>query len=244
MASKKRRRRNPRRTTEEAVATIDRQAEKRAHRDETRRRREALERSIHRRRVARRAAVLGVVAAVVAVAGAYVVTQTLESRNAAEEAARVAAAAGCTPVEQQPDRGRGHLQPGQTTTYARHPATSGTHDPAPLPPSPAVYTSPVPEQNAVHNLEHGYVVVYYRAHGTAALPKGVLGSLTELADSESKVIVAPYTRLARGTALALLAWDELQQCPNTVTASHATGLAESFIDRFRGGGRAPEASVP
>ena len=45
-------------------------------------------------------------------------------------------------------------------------------------------------------------------------------------------------------ALALAAWNELQQCPNTVTASQPTGLAESFIDRFRGGGKAPEALVP
>ena len=50
--------------------------------------------------------------------------------------------------------------------------------------------------------------------------------------------------LERGTPLALAAWDELQQSPNTVTVSQATGLAESFIGRFRGRGKAPEASVP
>ena len=48
----------------------------------------------------------------------------------------------------------------------------------------------------------------------------------------------------QGTALAPAAWDELEQCPSTVTASQATELAESFIDRYRGGGMAPEASVP
>ena len=132
----------------------------------------------------------------------------------------------------------------QTTTYEQHPATSGPHDLAPLPPSPGVYTSPVPEQNAVHNLEHGYIVMYFRSGGDAPLPDGVVGGLTELADGETTVNLAPYPKLERGTALALAAWDELQQCPNTVTVSQATGLAESFIDRFRGGGKAPEASVP
>jgi hypothetical protein len=68
--------------------------------------------------------------------------------------------------------------------------------------------------------------------------------VAELADGESKVILAPYPKLEPGTALALAAWDELQQCPSTVTASQATELAESFIERFRGGGKAPEASVP
>jgi len=61
---------------------------------------------------------------------------------------------------------------------------------------------------------------------------------------ERKVIPASYPELGQGTALALAAWDELQQYPSAVTASQATELAESFIDRFRSGGMAPEASVP
>ena len=243
MASKKRRRHNPRRT-DAPVATVDRATAKHAHPEEARRRREAIERSIRRRRLARRATAWGIVAAVVALAGGFVLSQELESRRIASQGDRLAAAAGCTPVEEKPDLGRTHLASGQTTTYEQHPATSGTHDLAPLPPSPAVYTSPGPEQNAVHNLEHGYIVIYYRSGGDTRLPNGVLGALTELADGETKVILAPYPKLEQGTALALAAWDELQQCPNTVTVSQATGLAESFIDRFRGGGKAPEASVP
>ena len=183
-------------------------------------------------------------AAVVVVAGGFVVSKQLESRRITAEGDRLAAAAGCTPVEEKPDLGGGHLAPGRTTSYEQHPATSGIHDQAPLPSSPAVYTQPVPEPNAVHNLEHGYILMYYRTSGDARLPKRVVGSLAEVADGETKVILAPYSQLQQDASLALVAWDELQECPSTVTVSQATGLAESFIDRFRGGGKAPEASVP
>ena len=237
MDPKKRRRRNPRRT-DAAVATVD-TAANRAHRDEARRRREAIERSIRRRRLTRRTTAWGIV-----VARGFVVSRELESRRIASQGDRLAVAAGCTCVEEKPDLGRTHLSSGQTTTYEQHPATSGPHGLAPLPPSPAVYTSPVPEQNAVHNLEHGYIVMYYRSAEDARLPNGVVGALTDLADGEMKVILAPYPKLEPGTALALAAWDELQQCPNTVTVSQATGLAESFIDRFRGGGRLRKRLFP
>jgi hypothetical protein len=58
------------------------------------------------------------------------------------------------------------------------------------------------------------------------------------------VLLAPYPDLEEDDAPALVACDKLQRCPSTVTASQATELAESFIDRFRGGGQVPEASVP
>ncbi len=50
-------------------------------------------------------------------------------------------------------------------------------------------------------------------------------------------------QLENGQALALVAWDELQQCPNTITSSQATTLAKAFIARFRGGGKAPEPAA-
>jgi hypothetical protein len=86
----------------------------------------------------------------------------------------------------------------------------------------------------VHNLEHGYGSMYYRSSGDAGLPTRVVRSLTELAEDETKVLLAPYPDLGEDEALALVAWDELQRCPSTVTASQATELAEWFIDRFRG----------
>lgn len=98
------------------------------------------------------------------------------------------------------------------------------------------------ETNVVHNLEHGYVLIYYRADGPDALPSTVVEDLASFATVNVKVIMAPYPSLAPGRAFALAAWDELQQCPSSVTPSQATDLARAFVDLFRSGGRAPEPS--
>ena len=226
------------------TATADRTAEKRRHREDARLRREAIQRGIRRRHVARRVAVWAAGLAAIGAIGVYVLGQELESRRLAGESGRLAAAAGCTDVVEMPDLRRSHLPAGQTTTYDQHPATSGTHALAPLPPDPHVYPSAVDETAAVHNLEHGYVLIYYRSESRDALPGGVVKGLADLANGETKVIMAPYPELEKGTALAFAAWDELQQCPAAVTAEHATGLADAFIARFRAGGRAPEPSAP
>lgn len=133
-----------------------------------------------------------------------------------------------------------HLQPGQSYTYAQHPATSGPHDPSPLPPDPHVYSSPIPETRAVHNLEHAYVLIYYRPAGDSALASGVVDALASLARSESRVIMAPYPDLPTGTSLALAAWNTLWTCPATVAPDQATTIARGFIDAFRGTSIAPE----
>ena len=218
---------------ETAVAADD----KSARREEARRRKERIQRIVRRRRLVRRGAVIGSLVAVVAVAGGYVFSRELESR-------RLAAEAGCTDVVDMPDLGRTHLPAGQNTTYEQRPATSGLHALSPLPPDPHVYTDPVPETNAVHNLEHGYVLIYYGANGDAALPSRVVGPLTDLANGATKVIMAPFPDLVEGTSLAFAAWNKLQQCPSAVTAEQALGLAEAFIDRFASGGEAPEPSAP
>ena len=144
----------------------------------------------------------------------------------------------------EPDNGNSHLSPGQSFDYPQHPATSGSHDPGPLPADPHVHGTPVGETNAVHNLEHGYVEIYYRGDGDQALPADVVSALENLADSERKVIMAPYTQLDDGRSLALVAWDRLQQCPSTVSSSQALSLARAFIGQFRGDGAAPEPAAP
>ena len=192
----------------------------------------------------RRGLTVGIVLGGLALGAAYVVNQELESHRLEKEASELASAAGCTDVKDVPSDGGGHLPPGETTSYPKHPATSGIHDLSPLPPSPSVYTDPVAEQNAVHNLEHGYVLLYYRPRGDYAPRPDVVAALSDLAEGESKVILAPNSELGPGKALALAAWDKLQGCPSTVSAAQATGLAELFVERFRGDGEAPEASVP
>jgi Protein of unknown function (DUF3105) len=149
------------------------------------------------------------------------------------------AAPSCGTAAQQPDQGHLHVVD-LNQAYAQHPATSGPHYPVPLPPQPAVYTAPVPEARAVHNLEHGYVWVYYQAAGADALPAPAVDALRSAAAGQRKVLMAPYPQLPAGAALDFAAWDELQQCGSGVTPSEAIAALGAFVTAYREGPLAPE----
>jgi uncharacterized protein DUF3105 len=162
-----------------------------------------------------------------------------------QAAIAAAAAAECSEVQTPAASAPGglHLQPGQSTTYPDHPATSGYHDPSPLPIPPRVYTEPINETNAVHNLEHGAVIMYYRQAGDAALPQDVLDRLTTIANGGNNLILAPYDPLPDGSALALTAWNKLQTCPASTTAPQAATIANGFIEAFVCTSNAPEGNL-
>ena len=163
-------------------------------------------------------------------------------------------AAGCgrilTPAADAP--GGLHIPAGAPHQYSQEPATSGPHDPSPLPDTPKVLTEPVsdravggvvPESRAVHNLEHAFVIVYYRMDGPDALPTGVVDSLAALVRGEDRVLMAPLEDLPDGTSLALTAWNKLWSCPATITSTQAASVARGFIDAYRGTTNAPEAPL-
>ncbi|GAC1654851.1 MAG: hypothetical protein NVS9B1_06760 [Candidatus Dormibacteraceae bacterium] len=147
--------------------------------------------------------------------------------------------AACDSAATQSDRGNPHINT-IAHDYADHPATSGPHFPVPLPPQPAVYTAPWPESRAVHNLEHGYVLVYYRAAGTAALPEPVVAALAAAVPGQRKVLMAPYADLPAGKALAFAAWDVLQLCSSEVTVDEARAKLTAFVGAHRESPVAPE----
>lgn len=186
-----------------------------------------------------RSRIVGVLVVVTGTIAYFPLRSLVEARQAHE----VASQAGCSATKSPPDLGNSHLSPGQSFSYPRHPPTSGSHDPSPLGPTP-VYKEPVPETRAVHSLEHAYVLIYYRKEGEGALAPAVLKALEDLASGESKVIVAPYPNLDGGVSLALTAWDELRECPSTISAKQAVAVARSFISSYRGDGRAPEPAAP
>jgi hypothetical protein len=157
-----------------------------------------------------------------------------------EEAVRAAMAAGCDPLERPvvADPGREHLRAGEPFAYDDPPAAAGPHDPSPLPAEPRVHEEPVEETRAVHNLEHAYVLIWYREGGLAA---ETVDALEALAREERMVIMAPYPDLPEGRALALVAWNVRWMCPGGVTPDQATAIAGGFIDAFRGTTVAPEA---
>jgi hypothetical protein len=163
-------------------------------------------------------------------------------------------AAGCgrilTPAADAP--GGLHIPAGAPHQYSQEPATSGPHDPSPLPDTPKVLTEPVsdravggvvPESRAVHNLEHAFVIVYYRMDGPDALPTGVVDRLAALVRGDDRVLMAPHEDLPDGTSLALTAWNKLWSCPATITSTQAASVARGFIDAYRGTTNAPEAPL-
>ncbi len=182
---------------------------------------------------------------VVGVGVVFYLQRAASPRPLPQSAIDAAKAAGCSKVQTPAASAPGglHLQPGASYTYDQHPATSGYHDPTPLPIPPRVYTAPIQETNAVHNLEHGAVIMYYRQSGDGALPSAIVARLTTIANESHNVILAPYTPLPDGTALALTAWNKLQTCPATVDGPRSTNIARGFIEAFVCTSNAPEGKL-
>jgi hypothetical protein len=118
------------------------------------------------------------------------------------------------------------------------PPTSGRHNPTPLPVGAKRFFSrddnPPPER-AVHNLEHGYVVVWYDKTVSAA----DIDLLKKAADgAEGKFLVVPWDRqdFPGDKHIVMTAWSERQQC------SGVSGEAmQKFMDTYGGAnGKAPE----
>lgn len=191
------------------------------------------------RRAVRWAAAIGVIGLVVG----YSVYRGFQSSRFLGEADAAAARIGCGQIEDLQDDGRSHLQPGEQPSFETKPAASGSHAGGPLPPEPQVYDAPFDtalEAQAVHNLEHGYALIYYRQDGDGALSGRMVRDLEDLANGETKVLLAPYTELPEQKSLAFVAWTKLQTCPQVTDADDTLKAAKGFIRRFRGGGDAPE----
>jgi len=212
--------------------------------DMARQERERARKAIARRSAIRRALTIAGVVTVLAV-GAYLVFRVSSPGSVSARALEVGAAAGCgdilTPAAEAP--GGDHLASDESAGYTEQPATSGPHDPAPLPSEPAVHTEPIREENAVHNLEHGYVILYYRASGPQALGQDVVDRLAQIAEGQDKVLVAPYPGLQEGTSFAMTAWNKLWECPTDVSPDDAATMANSFIEAYRGTSNAPEPNA-
>jgi hypothetical protein len=190
---------------------------------------------------------VGIVIVLAGLIAGFIYWRGGETRRANEAAAAAVERLGCTEVQDLPEEGREHLAAGEPPPeYGTTPATSGKHNAATLPADPHVYEQPFDENleaQAVHNLEHAYVIIYYRQEGDAALAADVVNALADLANGEDKVIMAPHPNLEEGHSLALAAWTHLQTCPRVTEADadDVLAIARGFIRTFRGGGDAPEA---
>lgn len=96
--------------------------------------------------------------------------------------------------------GRQHIAQGtQGTGYNSDPPTSGNHWPAPA--KNGVYGDPLPDEQLIHNMEHGHVWISYKPD----VSDEVKNKLAEIVNEDNwKVVMAP--RPANDKAIVLAAW--------------------------------------
>lgn len=119
---------------------------------------------------------------------------------------------------------QGHTD--KPVTYAQTPPAGGEHAPEWL--NCAAYDKPVPNENAVHSMEHGAVWITYRSD----LPTAEVTQLRK-AMPDTYAVLSPFEGLKAPVVVS--AWG--RQLP--LTGSNDPRLAE-FIREFRQGPQAPE----
>lgn len=115
--------------------------------------------------------------------------------------------------------------------YPQTPPAGGPHNPVWL--NCGIYNQAVPNENAVHSLEHGAIWITYRP-GLAA---DQLAALHRIVDSNTKEIVSPYPGLP--APIVASAWAR-QLRPTSADDPRLT----QFIRAFRDGTQAPEPGGP
>ena len=105
-----------------------------------------------------------------------------------------------------------HVPEGQSIAYPSYPPTYGAHWPAPA--TWGYHPEPVPDERAVHNLEHGGVVVSHNnipAESLAAL-QALLTTYPRDKFNQVKLVIRSYDRIPAGT-IVLTAWNWIDELP-------------------------------
>ncbi len=216
-------------------------AARREKKEAARQQRERAAKAQVRRGAMRRALIGGLIGLLVFVGISWFTNRAPAAKPYPQSAIDAGLVAHCADLQTPEVSPTNAHHPASEISYSQHPATAGDHDPTPLPGQPRIYTTPVVEAQAVHTLEHGSVIMYYRASGEPdGLPKAVLDALGPIATSNPATYLIPYPDLPTGTALAYTAWNKLVTCPKNITPDQATTIATGFIDSFACTNNAPE----
>jgi hypothetical protein len=131
----------------------------------------------------------------------YLFVDDYRARNASiEDLGASIGAAGCDPITEHEATGnQDHVAEGTEVDYSQTPPDSGKHYPSPAPFTKHFYAEAdrPPVETLVHNLEHGYTVVWYRADA----PSKQIKNLQRIAktfgsddyDPADKFIAAPWS---------------------------------------------------
>ena len=121
-----------------------------------------------------------------------------------------------------------HPSEGVVIAYSSYPPTSGAHWPAPA--TWGLHTEAVPDERAVHNLEHGGVVASYNnipAESLAAL-RALLTTYPKDKYGEVKLLIRPYGKITPGT-IVLTAWSWIDELP-----AYDEARVRAFLDGHLG----------
>jgi hypothetical protein len=162
----------------------------------------------------------------IAIVVAVVVVAAIVFQRQAEEDVDVGVAenqAGCTGVKEQEEQGNDHIEVGTPhAPYGAPAPTSGPHYAgADGPVDPGFYDSAIPPEGAVHNLEHGQIVIWYSPDA----PEEVIQNIEAIVDQERFATVAlPYADLQTDKNFVLTAWTVAQECDE---------VSQGVVDEFR-----------
>lgn len=138
---------------------------------------------------------------------------------------------------QFPDQGRNHINVGAShPDYNSNPPTSGWHYANPA--QKGIYKNQLPDEQAIHNLEHGYVWISYRLDASLEIIK----QLENFYGFGKKVVVEP--RKENDKLIAITAWNWLDKFdPVSSTSLSDTELKRigDFIDEYINKGPEPNA---
>ena len=131
----------------------------------------------------------------------YLFVDDYRVRNASlEDIGSSVAAAGCDSVaEHQATGNQDHVAEGTKVNYSQTPPDSGAHYPSPAPFTKHFYAEAdrPPVETLVHNLEHGYTVVWYRADAPGKQIKNLQAIAKTFGsdnyDPAEKFIAAPWS---------------------------------------------------
>lgn len=116
-------------------------------------------------------------------------------------------------------------------TYPQSPPAGGNHSSIPL--NCGIYSTPVPNENAVHDLEHGAVWITYRPD----LPKAEVVKLADFARGQIYLDLSPYPGLSAPVVVS--AWGKQLR----LTGASDTRLA-AFVRKYKQGPQTPEPGAP
>ncbi len=217
----------------------DKRVTKRERREEAKQRRMEELRRRQRKAQLRRFYYVGIAVVVV---GA-IVAGVLLAGNAGEKAKKdlnaLAAAADCTSLQEPASEGESHVTSPTRVTYRTNPPTSGRHYgqtsftgilPNPLPQG-------LQDENLVHNLEHGQVIIWYKSTIGGTILDGLKAIVRE---DPTRLILVPREGMEH--AVAFTAWQKLIGCETV--GDKVIPVAQKFADTFKGKGPEGTGDAP